>query len=497
MASALSVSNAVNVTMNISPLAAPTRNFGMPVHIGSTDVIDVGERIRAYASITGVGADFSVTDPEYKAALLHFSQVPQPSILYVGRWAKTATKAVLKGGVLSASQQLISNFTGITTGAFAIAFDGGATLQVTTINLSAQTNLNGVAAQVQTRLQVVAAGATCTWDANNGRFVIKGATTGATATVGYAAAPASGVDISTLLKLTSATASAPVAGVAAETLDQTITKLIDQSADWYAAIVTETYTDAEAIAAAAIIQAQSKKRRLGLTIQSSQAIDNTNTSDLASQLKAAGYSRTFVQYSSSSAQAVAAFFGRACTVNFNGSKTAITMKFKTEPGVVAETLTQTQATALKTKNVNVFVNYDNGTAIIQEGVNCDGSFFDEWHGLDWLENDVQTTVWNVLYTSTTKVPQTDEGTSIIVNAIADRCEQAITNGLVAPGKWNASGFGQLKTGDTLSKGYYIYAPPVATQSQPDRELRKAVPIQVACKLAGAVHSADIAFTINR
>ena len=173
------------------------------------------------------------------------------------------------------------------------------------------------------------------------------------------------------------------------------------------------------------------------------------------------------------------------------------MKFKQEPGVRAETITETQAAALTAKNVNVFVNYDNDTAIIQQGVMSDGTFFDERHGLDWLENDIQTAVYNLLYTSTTKIPQTDEGTHLIMTTIEDRLAQAVANGLVAPGQWNAGGFGQLKQGDYLSKGFYVYAAPVATQSQADREARKSVPIQVAVKLAGAIHSVDVLINVNR
>ena len=128
---------------------------------------------------------------------------------------------------------------------------------------------------------------------------------------------------------------------------------------------------------------------------------------------------------------------------------------------------------------------------------ADGSFFDEVHGLDWFQNRVQTDVWNLLYTSLTKIPQTDAGNHLIVATIERDCEQAVTNGLAAPGVWNAAGFGQLQQGDTLSNGYYVYAPPISSQSQADREARKSVPIQTALKLAGAIHSVPVIVNVNR
>ncbi|MDR8284203.1 DUF3383 domain-containing protein, partial [Acinetobacter baumannii] len=102
-------------------------------------------------------------------------------------------------------------------------------------------------------------------------------------------------------------------------------------------------------------------------------------------------------------------FGRAFSVNFNGTNTTITLKFKQLPGVAAEDLQVSQAKALKDKNCNVFAGYNNDTAILQEGVMCDGSFIDERHGLDWLQNHLETALWNLFYTTPTKVPQTEGG----------------------------------------------------------------------------------------
>lgn len=77
------------------------------------------------------------------------------------------------------------------------------------------------------------------------------------------------------------------------------------------------------------------------------------------------------------------------------------------------------------------------------------------------------------------------------------CEEAINNGLVAPGQWNADGFGQLSRGDFLDRGFYIYTPPMAQQDQSIREQRIAPPLQIALKLAGAIHELDCIIDVNR
>lgn len=491
MAQGLAVTDVVNVTVNIAPRAAPTRNFGAALLVGSTDVIDVGQRIRVYSNLAGVGGDFGTTDPEYLAAQKHFSQAPQPAILYIGRWAQTATKGTLRGGVLNASEKILTSWTAITNGSMKIDIDG-TTKTLSSLNFSTALNLPGVAAIIDTALT----GASVAWDATNGQFIVKSDSTGTSSTVGYADATGTGTDVSAKLKLTASLANAPAPGIAAETLVAGLQALVDKSGDWYSAGILPTVATDVAQAASDYIEGQGKKRIIGYTITSSTVLDSGTTTDLASILKAGNYSRSYTQYSATN-YAISSFFGRAATVDFSGSRTTLTMKFKVEPSVTAETLTETQAAVLKDKNCNVFVNYDNATAIIQEGVMASGMFFDERHGLDWFENAVQTAVWNLLYTSQTKVPQTNEGMQTIKAVIEQQCVQAVRNGLAAPGQWNAAGFGELQQGDYLKTGFYVYAPPVETQSQADREARKSVPFQIALKLAGAVHFANITVNVNR
>ncbi|EBE4782035.1 DUF3383 domain-containing protein [Salmonella enterica] len=269
--------------------------------------------------------------------------------------------------------------------------------------------------------------------------------------------------------------------------------------NWYGLGIAdkEDIADDDWLKVAAAIEASGVSRILAITTSDPATLDATSTADLAYKLKAAKYGRTFVQYSSSSKYAALSAFGRAFTVNFNGSNTTITLKFKQEPGITYETLTTDQAAALDAKNCNVFVYYQNDTAILQQGVMSSGDFFDERHGLDWLQNYVQTNLYNLLYTSTTKIPQTDAGVTRLLSSVEQSMDQSVTNGLVAAGVWNGGPIGQLDSGDTLTKGYYVYAQPLSEQAQADREARKAPVIQVACKLAGAVHFADVQINVVR
>lgn len=383
MAKGLPLNRVANTTVTLSAKAAQGRNFGSMLVLGNATVIPISERLRAYSSPDDVGDDFGIDSEEYQAAVIWFSQSPQPTLLYIGRWVDSLTSA-----------------------------ESGTT----------------------------------------------------------------------------------------ETLLEAVNALMDYNS-WYGlhlAVPEADYPDdADIIPVSAAIEAATVSRIFAITSAEASILSSSDDTDLASKLKAAKYSRTFTQYSSTSRYAALSAFGRAFTVDFNGSNTTITLKFKQEPGVTYETIGTSQANALEAKNCNVYVYYENDTAILEQGVMANGDFFDERHGLDWLQNTVQTADYNTLYTSTTKIPQTDAGTTTRMANIELVLDQAVTNGLFAPGKWTGGPVGQLNTGDMLTKGYYMYAPSVDDQLQADREARKGVPIQVAAKLAGAVHYSSVAITVVR
>ncbi|UWC45355.1 DUF3383 domain-containing protein [Klebsiella aerogenes] len=383
MEKGLPLNRITNVTVTLSARAAQGRNFGSMLILGDSTVIPIAERLRAYSSPDDIGDDFGVDSEEYKAAIIWFSQQPQPTLVYVGRWVKTLE--------------------------------------------------TGESGEVETLLEAVNA-------------------------------------------------------------------LMDYNA-WYGlhlAVPEADYPDdATIITVSAAIEASTVSRIFGITTDEATILDAATTTDLASKLKAAKYSRTFIQYSTSSRYAALSAFARAFTVDFTGSNTTITLKFKQEPGITYETLGTSQANNLEAKNCNVYVYYENDTAILEQGVMSNGDFFDERHGLDWLQNAVQTADFNTLYTSTTKIPQTDAGTTTRIANIELVLDKAVQNGLFAPGKWTGGPMGQLNTGDMLTKGYYTWAENVDDQLQVDREARKGVPIQVAGKLAGAVHYGSVAITVVR
>lgn len=500
MPQSLPVSRLVNVQVILSALAAQSQNLSTLLVLGSSSVIDTNERLRSYGTLSAVAADFGTTAPEYYSAALYFGQSPQPSQIKIGRWAKTATNARLVGATLSTAQQAIANFNTIANGSFDVTINGTLSKPVPATFVGA-TNLNGIAAIIQTAVASIVAGSTFVWNATLSRFELNvGGAAGATSTVSFASVATTGskTDISALLGMTAANSGAYTAqGIAAETAVAAAALFDAQFGQGFYALTIPEAVDADHLAVAALVEGLNAKHVYGVSTQAAGVLVAGNTSDIAYQLKALGYKRTIVQFSSNSAYSVASLLGRAITVDYTGNSTVITLMFKQEPGIVAETLTETQVNALEGKGCNVFVAYQNSTAIIEPGVVASGDYIDVITGTDWLAITVQTAVYNLLYTSPTKIPQTDSGSQLITTTVESVLSQAVANGLLAPGVWDSNGFGNISMGDFLPKGFYVYAPPVALQLKADRAARKSVPIQVAAKLSGAVHSANVTINVSR
>jgi hypothetical protein len=485
------VNKVVQVNILTSPTFPARKGFGLLLIAGISTKLPVGERIRFYSDMDGVAGDFSSTDEEYKAAQVFFSQAPRPAELAIGRRFASAAPGELLGSV-STYESSVAAWQAVTAGGFRITIDG-TQRTVGSLNFSSDANLNAVASRVQTALvSAGAVGATVTFSGS--RFIVRSGTTGAASTVDYAIAPVSGTDISAMLGLDAAGLGLISAGVDIETIADSLDALQNFDGSWYGVSLTNEATEQNLKDAAAWVETRTKI--LGYTTKASNVQDAGATSDIATFFKDSMYRRTFGVWDNNDDYAHVSAMGRAFTVNFNEQNSTLTLKFKTLPGITPTNISESQRQALLSKNINYYT-YFGTSAMLAEGVMANGAFFDEVHGLDWLQNAIETNVFGFLYTRKTKVPQTDKGVQQIVLQVEKAMKEGVNNGLLAPGTWNGEPLGEIDTGDFLVKGYYIFAQPVSEQNQSDREARKAPPIQVLAKGAGAIHFASITVNFER
>lgn len=497
MALQLPVSRLISVQTNLFTSAGQFQNFAAAMIVGQTDgIINVSERYRTYTSLTAVGSDFGTTAPEYLAAQTFFAAKPQPAQVMIGRWAQTATHGLLVGGDLVGSQLTLSNFTTITTGSLKISVNGGAAQEVDSINFSSASNLNGVASTLTTALANASVNCSCVWTGTNFKLVTF--LTGSSASISFPSTPSTGVNIASALGLNASNGAYTVAGINAESA-LAAAQAIDSVTPFYwlsfSASPSLQASDMQAIAQ--WVEGSSTPHAYSLTTSDANALNPLSSADIGSILNGLSLTRTFGQWSSTNPYADCGIMGIGVGINWLGSNTVINFMYQPEPGVTAENLNINQANALDAKNYNYVASYSNGSTVLENGNMFGTDYIDERVGADWLANYIQTNLFDFLSSVGTKVAQTDQGIHTMYNNIAASMNQSVKNGLVAPGVWNAAGFGQLNEGDTLPTGWYIYVPPIASQSATTRAQRISPTFQVAAKLAGAVNKANVILNFSR
>lgn len=490
------LSQTVQVEITTAPTGAASANFGVLLLVtqeAPAAGVTLPEGIVYFSSLAEVAARYpSATAPKtYAAANTYFAQEPTPLTLGIARRYTTAQAGSLQGGNGSV---LLTDYTAITAGKFKISIDGITAADIAPVNLSGAASLTAVAALLQTAIRLLSGGsyatATCTYDTASKVFIITSGSTGASSSVSFLSAPTSGVDISDLLKMKQGQA-IKTTGIAIETLVTSCLDRLDaKDGGWYGlAFTSETRDNTDVTEAATWCEAKVKQF---FTVTNSEATKTltydtlTPTYDTASTLHTAAHKRTFCVFSSYPDQyPEISAFARAATVNFEFKDSVLTLKFKQLPGITTEVLNTSQLNNLTSKGCNVYMRTA-GVNMLSDAMMAagEGYYQDTTHNTDWLQDDIQKGVFNALYTSTTKIPETDDGVARLIEKVIKSLERGVNNGMIARNSYD--------TDDVFyAKGYTVTAQSVASLPAATRARRIAPPISFKAIGAGAIHKVVI------
>ena len=194
---------------------------------------------------------------------------------------------------------------------------------------------------------------------------------------------------------------------------------------------------------------------------------------------------------------MAAYFGRALSVNFSSPLSTQTVQGKQLATIPADpSMTQTDLELAKTAGVDIYPSIAGIPSVSSSGANL---FFDRVYNFIWFAGAVEVAGFNYLRQTNTKIPQTNEGMEGLAKTFREVCARGVVNGFIAPGKWTSTTiFGSQETflRAISETGFYVYYLPVENQSQSDRLAREASPVRVAIKEAGAIHSGSIIVNVN-
>lgn len=273
----------------------------------------------------------------------------------------------------------------------------------------------------------------------------------------------------------------------------------EDDGEWYVGIYCGTLTNDQIIECAQYVESVSPDTVFAYTTNDAKVMD-TEDGGIFKKLKDLGYRQSFGQYSSKADDAVCAIIGWAMGAMTGTINSAFTLAYKTEVGIETENasslFSSSKVNAIKNNNGNVYINRGSYYNVFEEGTMADGTWFDEVIYLDKYKNDMQLAVMDLLYQNN-KIAQTEAGMTRIKNEIKVVCEDMNRIGFIATGVWKSNDILNLAYGDTLPSGYMIQSEPIDEQSQADRDARKAPPIYVSLKLAGAIHHVTIQVDVNR
>jgi hypothetical protein len=434
----LDLSGIVDITVNSPAAETTSRSFSLGLFLSENSVISTATRVKKYSSVDEMIADgFTSDSAEVTAATLYFGQSVSPKYVLIGTRAPATSATVTTQ--TSGSTTLVVN---------------------STAALSIGRTVTGTGIASGTTISAIVDGTTLTLSA-----------------------------------AATADASSGTVAIGAESAVAALSACRTANSEWYMVCPLDA-ASADILLMAAYIESAKPASAMFATTADTDVPVNSD-GNICAQLKAAGYSRTLIQYSTQD-NAAAAIMGYTCGAN--DGTTAYTLMFKSETGVTAESLTTTEISNLKELNCNFLVTRSESYTFFQYGVMASGQFFDEINGIDMLTADIQTNVIN-LQVSETKIPQTDDGIALIVSVIEQACADAVTREFLAPGEWTGKtisvGESTLTSGDTLSTGYKVMVDSVNNQSTANREARIAPPVYVCVKEAGAVHSVSIVVNVNR
>lgn len=442
----MTISNYVSITITQDSVGVARAGFGVPLILSASAAWV--ERYRTYTSLAAVAVDFPTTSsPEYLAASTIFSQSPRPEKIAIGRSALKPTQKYLLEVVSVANTttySVIVSGQGFVTTTLNFTSDASATNDEIVAGLVAA--LNGVASKNYTAAAVGAGGSQdveITGNAAGNWFSVEV------------------LDLN-LLKIAQTHADP---GVATD-----LAAIANENNEWYC-LLTHFNSNAYVLAAAGWIETQ--KKIYVVSVNETDSVTQADgASDTIDDLQTAARARTSGMYHPSPAAFLgAALAGRCLPIDPGGETWAL----KRLSGPAPVKLTATQRANLVARFGNSYESVA-GVNVTFQGKMADGDFIDVQRGLDFLEDDIQKSVFEALV-GVNKVPYTDRGVALLVAALRGALTRSFLAGII-----NAD--------------FVITFPKVADVSTADKTARLLPDVKFTATLQGAIHKVNVVGVIS-
>ena len=158
-----------------------------------------------------------------------------------------------------------------------------------------------------------------------------------------------------------------------------------------------------------------------------------------------------------------------------------TWAFKRLAGVLPSNLSTTVLSQLQSGHSNWFARHA-GRNITMNGQVRSGEWIDVVRGRDWLQNDMQLRIFNLMLMRP-KIPYTNPGIALVENQMRASLLAAQDRGIVAPDEYDGDGI--------LVPGFVVSVPNAATITPTQRASRVLVDCKFTARIAGAIHAVRV------
>lgn len=209
---------------------------------------------------------------------------------------------------------------------------------------------------------------------------------------------------------------------------------------------------------------------------------------LLNSLKATESRRCLALYSASTPRDAAAVMGVAMGLSLASPTDAFALCYAELKGVTPADLTESEVTAIKALNGNVYVSRGVSHALLEQASTPGGLRYDNVLYLDRIRAELQEACVDLLAVGRSRVPMTDTATAVFFNVLEGVLEPWYEREVLACAPWRGPDTGLITRGDVLAHGYYLWADSYDRQTEADRAAHRAMPISVCLCMAGAVES---------
>ncbi|MCK4795499.1 MAG: DUF3383 family protein [Desulfobacteraceae bacterium] len=441
----------VSITVSKQTSGISRVGFGTPMIMSCEAELDniFGTTAKVYTDPADMITDgFASNGLTYLAALRLFGQENTPDKIYVGKRSTLPTQIIT-----------VTIATAVDNLGYTLTINGAAFLFTAGVATTPILIAAGLVSAINLGAENVLA-----VDNIDGTFTVTGAATpGGIVEAGRTFT----MSVSDRAKITRQDSTVD-AGVVADLT--TIRNAIDGSDDWYG-LVLDTSGPAELTALAATIETLQKI--FGFTTADEDILES-GSSDIASTLQALSYANTFgCWHPDPHENMVAAWMGKVLPDDPGEN----TWKFQTLTGIAATNFTSTEAANLTAKGMNSYQE-EHGKSNTYDGVMIGGEFIDITRFIHWWAQRVNENIYLQLDVLK-KVPFTNLGIAIVENEIRGVNALGITAGGIA-----------------TSPEPTVTVPNDLDVPVNDRAIRNLPNVLAGFRLAGAVHTVDVAATVT-